>query len=114
MIDPISLEILWTRLVSLVDEAAATLVRTSFSTIVRESNDYAVVLLDRDGRARLVLSLSDPGVPNWVDPAGLTQGLAQWRWYLTGAMPTPSQNSLAVMVWSRSAYLMIWRCSSAV
>jgi N-methylhydantoinase B len=41
MIDPISLEILWTRLVSLVDEAAAPLVRTSFSTIVRESNDYA-------------------------------------------------------------------------
>ena len=45
-IDPISLEILWTRLVSLVDEAAATLVRTSFSTIVRESNDFATVLMD--------------------------------------------------------------------
>jgi hypothetical protein len=47
------------------------------------------VLLDRDGRARLVMSLSDPGVPNWVDPAGLTQGLAQWRWYLSDRFPVP-------------------------
>ena len=59
-IDPISLEILWTRLVSLVDEAAATLVRTSFSTIVRESNDYAVVLLDRDCQLLAQSSLSIP------------------------------------------------------
>ena len=43
--DPISLEILWGRLISVVDEAAATLVRTSFSTIVKESNDYACMLL---------------------------------------------------------------------
>jgi N-methylhydantoinase B len=59
-IDPITLEILWTRLVSLVDEAGATLVRTSFSTIVRESNDYAVVLLDRNARLLAQSSLSVP------------------------------------------------------
>ena len=35
--DPITLEVLWTRLVSTVDEAAAALVRTSFSTDVRDS-----------------------------------------------------------------------------
>lgn len=63
MIDPISLEILWTRLVSLVDEAAATLVRTSFSTIVRESNDYAVVLLDRDAR---LLAQSSQSIPSFI------------------------------------------------
>ncbi|MEE8292605.1 MAG: hydantoinase B/oxoprolinase family protein, partial [Candidatus Tectomicrobia bacterium] len=44
--DPISLEILWSRLVAITDEAAATLIRTSFSTIVRESLDFACVLLD--------------------------------------------------------------------
>ena len=32
--DPITLEVLWTRLISIVDEAAAALVRTSFSTVV--------------------------------------------------------------------------------
>ena len=47
--DPISLEIMWSRLISVVDEAAATLVRTSFSTIVKESNDYACMLLAPNG-----------------------------------------------------------------
>jgi hypothetical protein len=39
-IDPITLEIWWSRLVAIADEAATTLVRTAFSTIIRESNDY--------------------------------------------------------------------------
>lgn len=47
--DPISLEIYWSRLISIADEAATSLVRTSFSTIVRESNDYATVIMDRNG-----------------------------------------------------------------
>jgi len=47
--DPVILEVLWTRLISIVDEAAAALVRTSFSTVVRESNDFACVLTDARG-----------------------------------------------------------------
>ena len=47
--DPITLEILWNRLIAIADEAAAALVRTSFSSTVRESNDYACVLLDANG-----------------------------------------------------------------
>jgi len=43
--DPISLEIMWSPLISVVDEAAATLESTSFSTIVKESNDYAHTLM---------------------------------------------------------------------
>lgn len=62
-IDPVGLEIVWTRLVSMVDEAAATLVRTSFSTIVRESNDYAVVLLDRDCQ---LLAQSSQSIPSFI------------------------------------------------
>jgi N-methylhydantoinase B len=49
--DPISLEIYWSRLVSIADEAAAGLVRTAFSTIVRESNDYGTVLMDLAGNS---------------------------------------------------------------
>ena len=44
--DPITLEVLWTRLISTVDEAAAALVRTSFSTVVRDSHDFSCVITD--------------------------------------------------------------------
>ena len=47
--DPITLEVYWNRLISIADEAATGLLRTAFSTIVRESNDYATVLMDRNG-----------------------------------------------------------------
>jgi N-methylhydantoinase B len=47
----IALEILWTRLVAIADEAATTLVRTSFSPIVRESNDFSCVIFDAAGNA---------------------------------------------------------------
>ena len=59
-LDPVSLEILWTRLVGIVDEAAATFVRASFSTLVRESNDYAVVLADASGNSLAQSTLSIP------------------------------------------------------
>ncbi len=35
-IDPVTLGIIWSRMIAMVDEAATTLIRTSFSTIVRE------------------------------------------------------------------------------
>jgi N-methylhydantoinase B len=49
--DAVTLEVLWNRLISIVDETGATLQRTSFSTIVRESNDFACVILDPLGRS---------------------------------------------------------------
>jgi N-methylhydantoinase B len=58
--DAVELEILWTRLVSIVDEASATFVRTSFSTLVREANDFAVVLTDAQGRSLAQSSMSIP------------------------------------------------------
>lgn len=50
-IDPITLEIWWSRLVAVVDEAATALLRTAFSTIVRESNDFATVLMNVRGES---------------------------------------------------------------
>ncbi|MBI3967090.1 MAG: hydantoinase B/oxoprolinase family protein [Chloroflexi bacterium] len=58
--DPIELEVLWNRLIAIVDEAAAALVRTAFSAIVRESNDFACVLLDPHGRSVAQSSISVP------------------------------------------------------
>ena len=43
-IDPITLEIQWQRLVNIVDEIDNAVIRTSFSTIVGESHDFALVL----------------------------------------------------------------------
>jgi N-methylhydantoinase B/oxoprolinase/acetone carboxylase alpha subunit len=40
--DAVTLEVLWNRLISIVDETGATLQRTSFSTIVRESSEIFV------------------------------------------------------------------------
>ena len=64
-LDPVSLEIMWARLVSMVDEAAATFVRTSFSMLVREANDYAIVLTDAEGRSLAQSSLS---IPSFIAP----------------------------------------------
>ncbi|MBM3489315.1 MAG: hydantoinase B/oxoprolinase family protein [Alphaproteobacteria bacterium] len=50
-IDPVTLGILWDRLISITNEIVETLVRTSFSSIVRESYDLAVVLFDARGRS---------------------------------------------------------------
>ena len=58
--DPFLLEILWNRLIAIVDEAAATLVRTSFSTVVRESYDFSCVLTDRQGNSLAQASASIP------------------------------------------------------
>lgn len=49
-IDPIRLEVWWSRITAIVDEAATAMLRTAFSTIIRESNDYTVVLMNTAGQ----------------------------------------------------------------
>jgi hypothetical protein len=46
--------------------------------------------ISSDGRFRAVISLTDPGVPNWLDPAGFTQGTIYGRWYDCDSSPTPT------------------------
>ena len=48
--DPIDLEILWSRLILVVDEAAYAIVRTSMSKVVTEGRDFGSLLLDPKGR----------------------------------------------------------------
>lgn len=43
-----------------------------------------------DGRFYAVIALEDPGVPNWLDPAGYTEGGIYGRWFDCDTMPTPS------------------------
>jgi len=48
-LDPVSLEILWSRLIAVSEEQAAMVLRTAFSSIVRESYDFTCVLLTPEG-----------------------------------------------------------------
>jgi 5-oxoprolinase (ATP-hydrolysing) len=49
--DPVSLEIMWARLVTVVEEMWHTICRTAFSLIVSEAQDFATDLLDPDGES---------------------------------------------------------------
>jgi hypothetical protein len=42
-----------------------------------------------DGSARVVVAHRDPGVPNWLDAGGRTQGTVFWRFLLAEAAPAP-------------------------
>ena len=59
-LDPVTVGIAAGRLASILDEQQATLVRTAFSTIVRESEDLACGVFDRAGR---MLGQSHSGTP---------------------------------------------------
>ncbi len=59
-VDPITLEIQWQRLISLMDEIDDATVRTSFSTIVGESRDFACILVNQDGYSICQSSFSPP------------------------------------------------------
>ena len=59
-IDPITLEIQWQRLISIMDETDNATVRTSFSTIVGESRDFACILIDGAGYSLCQSSFSPP------------------------------------------------------
>jgi uncharacterized protein DUF1214 len=50
----------------------------------------ATARLSSDGKLRAVIALSDPGVPNWLDPAGFTEGTIYGRWYDCDTNPVPS------------------------
>src|SRR5262245_47599061 len=49
-LDPITLEMAWGRLISILDEASNFMLRTSFSSVVREAKDFTIVLMDAKGR----------------------------------------------------------------
>ncbi len=63
-IDPITLEVLWNRLISVVNEQQVTLMRTAFSTVVRESQDLACGVFDTRGS---MIAQSLTGTPGHIN-----------------------------------------------
>ncbi len=51
MFDPVSLEIMWSRLVNITEECWVTIWRTAFSTIIGEAQDFGCELLDAHARS---------------------------------------------------------------
>ncbi|MCP4592324.1 MAG: hypothetical protein GY842_16450 [bacterium] len=47
-------------------------------------------VLDSDGLFRGVISHTDPGVPNWIDPEGHDRGTIGIRYLFPDAVPQPS------------------------
>ena len=59
--DPITLEILWRRLISIVDESDAAVARTAFSSLLRDAHDYTCMFTDARGRELAQGTLATPG-----------------------------------------------------
>jgi N-methylhydantoinase B len=63
-IDPVTLEVIWNRFLSVANEQQEALIRTAFSTIVRESQDLACGLFDTRGR---MIAQSLSGTPGHIN-----------------------------------------------
>jgi N-methylhydantoinase B len=63
-IDPVTLEVIWNRFHSVANEQQDALIRTAFSTIVRESQDLACGMFDTKGR---MIAQSISGTPGHIN-----------------------------------------------
>src|SRR6185503_17493040 len=64
MLDPVTLEVLWNRILSVANEQQAALMRTAFSTVVRESQDLACGVFDTRGN---MVAQSETGTPGHIN-----------------------------------------------
>lgn len=62
--DSVRMQVMWNRLISVVEEQALTLVRTAFSTSTREAGDLSAGIFDREGR---MLAQAVTGTPGHVN-----------------------------------------------
>jgi N-methylhydantoinase B len=69
--DAIKAQIVWDRLLAVVEEQAQTLVRTAFSTTVREAGDLSAGVFDRRGR---MLAQAVTGTPGHVNAMAASVG----------------------------------------
>lgn len=64
-IDPITLTVVWDRMIGICNQQVAALQQTSFSPVVREAGDLAAALFDPDGR---MLCQPITGTPGHINP----------------------------------------------
>jgi N-methylhydantoinase B len=78
-IDPISLEILWNRLISIVNEQATALQNASFTTVVREAGDLSAGVFDVQGNMVAQAVTGTPGHINTMAMA-VRHFLKEYPW----------------------------------
>ncbi|HRX37830.1 MAG TPA: hydantoinase B/oxoprolinase family protein, partial [Parvularculaceae bacterium] len=69
--DQLRLQLLWNRLIAVVEEQAQTLIRTAFSTTVREAGDLSAGVFDTKGR---MLAQAVTGTPGHVNAMAASVG----------------------------------------
>ena len=75
----------------------------------------ATAKISTDGKLRAVIALTDPGVPNWLDPAGFRQGTIYGRWYDCDSNPTPVIKRVKLERYEfRFARILSWRSSFCI
>ncbi len=70
-IGEIAIQVLWNRLISVVEEQAQTLIRTAFSTAAREAGDISAGVFDRRGR---MIAQAVTGTPGHVNSMARSVG----------------------------------------
>ena len=70
-LDRLRLQLLWDRLLAIVEEQAQTLIRTAFSTTVREAGDLSAGVFDTDGH---MLAQAITGTPGHVNAMAASVG----------------------------------------
>lgn len=70
-VDEIRMQVMWNRLISVVEEQALTLIRTAFSTSVREAGDLSAGVFGPDGRMLAQAVTGTPGHVNTMAEAVL-------------------------------------------
>lgn len=76
-IDQLVLDVMWSRLISTVNEQAAALMRSSFTSIVREAGDLSAGVFDRRGRMVAQAVTGTPGHINSM-ATGMVHFLARF------------------------------------
>ena len=83
-LDRIHTQILWNRLLAVVEEQAQTLVRTAFSTTVREAGDLSAGVFDTRGR---MMAQAVTGTPGHVNAMAASVGFFLHKFPLAGLRP---------------------------
>jgi N-methylhydantoinase B len=100
-IDPLTLEVFWSRLISVVNEQAAALVRTSFSPPVAEAGDLSACVFDARG---YLLAQAVTGTPGHIN------SMANCMQHFLAAFPRESIRPGDVWVtndpWKTSGHLL--------
>ncbi|MEM1090797.1 MAG: hydantoinase B/oxoprolinase family protein [Pseudomonadota bacterium] len=98
--DPITLQILWDRLLAIVEEQAQTLMRTAFSTTVREAGDLSAGIFDADGR---MLAQAVTGTPGHVN--AMASSVGEFLKHLPAAQLEPGDVLLTNDPWHGTGHL---------